>query len=253
MNKIWMMGSVAAVATVAAMVWGAPPARSSQDWLAKAQSEFATKARDAVIQRRIGQGMSQNMNQDQGVAQNPVMVAVATPADQLAPVAAEPAPAPPATVTQEPAAAPVVESTKELPVAPAASEAVSSPTEVVPMSQPVELSVDTPARREGAADPAVAESEVRHVAASKPAEVAPPVQAEAAPLQAEPVIKRAARPSVAETQPREVASKNRHVAKQTAPVRASRRSGSDNSVEAQGMRALRQHAPEIAAMIGRYM
>ena len=55
MSKIWMMSSVASIAAVAAMAWGAQPARSSQDWLAKAQSEFATKARDAVIQRRLSQ------------------------------------------------------------------------------------------------------------------------------------------------------------------------------------------------------
>ncbi len=48
MKTVWMMSSAAAVAAVVAMVWGAQPARSSQDWLAKAQSEFATKARNAV-------------------------------------------------------------------------------------------------------------------------------------------------------------------------------------------------------------
>jgi hypothetical protein len=249
MNKIWMMGSVAAVAVVAAMVWGAQPARSSQDWLAKAQSEFATKARDAVIQRRIGQGTSQDEGAAQTVARNSVPDAAATPADLQ-----------PATVAETPAApieAPVAETLKDRPAAnemivlasatpETSSFGVAAPADIAP-AQPAAVLV-TPA------------SDVRDVRAHGTTDAVAPQPAEVAPPQAEPETvpavrtpRRLATPAVAETEPREAAHKARRVAKQNTPAGAGRRSGSDNSVAAQGMRALRQHSPELAAMVGRYM
>jgi hypothetical protein len=55
MKKFWMMGGAIIAATVAAMIWNSAPVRSSQNLLSKAQSEFATKARDALKQRQMAQ------------------------------------------------------------------------------------------------------------------------------------------------------------------------------------------------------
>jgi hypothetical protein len=55
MNKFWMMGGAIIAVSVTAMVWSAGPVRSSENLLGKAQSEFAMKARDALIQRYMTQ------------------------------------------------------------------------------------------------------------------------------------------------------------------------------------------------------
>jgi ribonuclease E len=239
-----MMGSVAAAATVAAMVWGAQPARSSQDWLAKAQSEFATKARDAVIQRRIGQGPEPAAAPNR--VENSASVAAATPVELPATVAETPAPI----------ETPVAETFKDKPTVnetivlasatPETGSAVAAAADVALPARPAEAPVaPAPDVRDAAAP------ETTDAVASQPAEVAPP-QPEPEMVPAARTTRRA-RPSVVETEPRAAAPKPRRAAKAAVQARAGRRSGSDNSIEAQGMRALRQHAPEIAAMVGRYM
>ena len=55
MMKFWMMGGAVIAVSIAAMVWNTGPVRSSEKLLSKAQSEFATKARDALIQRKTAQ------------------------------------------------------------------------------------------------------------------------------------------------------------------------------------------------------
>lgn len=55
MNKFWMMGGAVIAVSVAAVVWNSGPVRSSENLLGKAQSEFAMKARDALIQRQMAQ------------------------------------------------------------------------------------------------------------------------------------------------------------------------------------------------------
>jgi hypothetical protein len=55
MKKFWMMGGAVIAVAVTAMVWNSGPVRSSENLLGKAQSEFAAKARDALIQRQMGQ------------------------------------------------------------------------------------------------------------------------------------------------------------------------------------------------------
>jgi hypothetical protein len=55
MNKFWMMGGAIIAVSVTAMVWSAGPVRSSENLLGKAQSEFAMKARDALLQRYMAQ------------------------------------------------------------------------------------------------------------------------------------------------------------------------------------------------------
>ena len=55
MKKFWMMGGAVIAVSVTAMVWNTGPVRSSENLLGKAQSEFAMKARDALMQRQMGQ------------------------------------------------------------------------------------------------------------------------------------------------------------------------------------------------------
>lgn len=55
MKKFWMIGGAVIAASVVAMAWNTAPVRSSEKLLSKAQSEFATKARDALIQRQMAQ------------------------------------------------------------------------------------------------------------------------------------------------------------------------------------------------------
>jgi len=55
MKKFWMMGGAVIAVAVTAMVWNSGPVRSSENLLGKAQSEFAAKARDALIQRQMAQ------------------------------------------------------------------------------------------------------------------------------------------------------------------------------------------------------
>src|SRR5882757_6661638 len=55
MNKFWMMGGAVIAVSVTAVVWNSGPVRSSENLLGKAQSEFAAKARDALIQRQMAQ------------------------------------------------------------------------------------------------------------------------------------------------------------------------------------------------------
>lgn len=242
MKTIVMMSSAAAVAAVAAMVWGAQPARSSQDWLAKAQTEFATKARDAVIQRQAGK--------DFGSAENQTSVASA---EFSTSVAAAPALRTPE-VAQAPVAPLTVEPVKNVTVASLPADVVTAP------DQPAAPAFNEPVREQAAA-PAPVQPDINTVTVTKPAEpvapqpvIAPMPQVKAeAPAVVAPVAP-IAKPAVAESQPRDVApQKARRVAKSTVSPHASRRPASDSSMEKRGLDALRQRAPEIAAMVSRYM
>lgn len=242
MKTIVMMSSAAAVAAVAAMVWGAQPARSSQDWLAKAQTEFATKARDAVIQRQTGK--------DFGGAEYQASTASA----ELPASVAAPAPVRMPDVAQAPAVPLAVEPVKELTVASLPTDIVTTP------AQPAAPSFNEPVREQAAA-PAPVQPDINTVTMTKPAEpvalpqpIAPTPQVKAeAPAVAAPVVP-ITKPVVAESQPRDVTpQKARRVAKSTVSTHASRRPASDGSMEKRGLDALRQRAPEIAAMVSRYM
>jgi hypothetical protein len=111
MNKFGMMGSTVLAASVAAVIWGAGPVRSTENLLGKAQSEFAAKARDALIQRQMAQTTTAPM----------VMAAPKTEA-----------PTPYVVASLEPVAAPVI--SREIRVeapAPEAQAAVEPPTVTV--------------------------------------------------------------------------------------------------------------------------
>ena len=53
MSKFWMIGVTAIVVSVASVALQVRPVRSSDDLLGKAQAQFAIKARDALVQRRM--------------------------------------------------------------------------------------------------------------------------------------------------------------------------------------------------------
>jgi hypothetical protein len=55
MRKYWMIGAAVIAMSAAAALWSPQPVRSSEVLLGKAQSEFATKARDALIRRRMAE------------------------------------------------------------------------------------------------------------------------------------------------------------------------------------------------------
>ncbi|MBA2399350.1 MAG: hypothetical protein H0V72_11725 [Bradyrhizobium sp.] len=60
MNKFWVMGGASIALSVAAMVWNPGTDRSSKNLLGKAQSEFAMKARSALMQRRMAQASTES-------------------------------------------------------------------------------------------------------------------------------------------------------------------------------------------------
>lgn len=249
MKTILMMSSAAAVAAVAAMVWGAQPARSSQDWLAKAQSEFATKARDAVIQRQIGKAS--------GGSPSAALVTESDSAELPVPVTADLAPELAPTVAQASIVPPASAPSADLPVASAHADVVTPSTrsEVVAFAEPA---------HEEAAVPTQTQPEAHDVVMSKPAEIVAPQPVAATTPQAVPetrvaaapaefATKHIASPSVADTQPRNAAPQKARRVARAAPASTDRRSTSDAAMRARGLEALRQHSPELAAMVSRYM
>jgi hypothetical protein len=168
MSKFWIMGGAAIAVSVAAIGWNCRPAHSSNPLLGKAQSEFATRARDALIQRRM--------------AQIPVTSEVA-----LAPVVPATAPVVPVipdtlAVASEASLAPertyVVASLE--PVAPPANSFAKSPDTSVASQPPAADSVKAQPSEVLASEP---------VAPSAPPEVAATEQKPATEIEAEaPVV-----------------------------------------------------------------
>ncbi|MGJ4949626.1 hypothetical protein [Bradyrhizobium sp. HKCCYLS20291] len=236
MTKILMLSSVAAISAIVAMPWGAQPARSSQDWLAKAQSEFATKARDAVIQRKIGA--------DAGVAP-----ASTTQPPSVAEAADQPA------APRPPAAVPAVAAAKDVPATPEREPG----TAMVLASAPTQTMITPPAKpalEEPTPPPAVVPVAAPAREDSKPADVLSQQPVDAAPAQPAPAVSTAA-PTTAPAKIAEPAARNettqkpRRASKAVASAHTSNRPGS--TMEERGLQALRQHAPDIAAMVARYM
>ena len=94
MRKFWMMGGAIIAVSVAAMAWNTQPVRSSESLLGKAQSEFAMKARDALMQRYMAQSSTASVaavaSKSIAVASlepvaAPVVIASKTPLEAIAP------------------------------------------------------------------------------------------------------------------------------------------------------------------------
>jgi hypothetical protein len=244
MSKIWMMGGVAATALMAVLAATPEPARSSQDLLAKAQSEFATKARTAVMQRRVAQDATQAASQDPAVLEE---IAAPQPAPYMV-ASLESLPPSPAARAETPviAAAPVpVERSVEVPVVTGNSESI-----VTKASAPV-------------ADAAIVEKTAEVTVSPQPAGVVPESEPAAiAAAATPPVIEQVApstdaavRPDAAARPHAAVTRKTRRASNQLATGHTTRQSEPGVSLDAmpRSLRSLRARAPEIAAMIERYM
>lgn len=169
MSKFGMMSGAAAIAMIAAVAWNYRPAHASDPLLGKAQSEFAIRARDALIQRRMAQ-----VSVTSEVAMAPVLPATASTVpvipDTLA-VATEPS---------TPSERTYVVASLE-PVAPPANSFAKSPDTSVASQPP-------------AAD--TVKAQPSEVLASEP--VAPPVQPEVAATEQKPATEIEAEAPVAE-------------------------------------------------------
>src|SRR4051812_35122554 len=107
MSKIGITSGTAIALSVLATVFSYQPSHASDALLAKAQSEFTAKARDAVLQRRAQ-------------AMGPMLASVQSRPVQETSTAASPAPA----VVSTPA--PVMASDRSIPVRPAATPAATA-------------------------------------------------------------------------------------------------------------------------------
>jgi hypothetical protein len=248
MSKFWMMGVAAITITVAVVALDSRPVRSSEDLLGndllgKAQSEFAIKARDALVQRRMVQASTApELASAPSVPQAPYKVAslepvapptIAVPQAIVLPVA----PVPPAVTVETPeapvASRPAVKKTEE-------KTAVKQPT-----TEPQVTSLPGAPATEYAVTPkpapTVAVTPALTTVAAKGVTPTGGTQRERA------------------KGPRQVqrASNAPRTALKTAPraktiVRRSETYASRNSMP-YDMEALRARAPEIAAAIARYM
>jgi hypothetical protein len=252
MNKFWMMGSTVIAASVAAVIWGAGPVRSTENLLGKAQSEFAAKARDALIQRQMAQ------------------------ATMAPPVSAAPkteAPSPIVVASLEPVAAAVVVTREIRAEAPAVEPqaAVEPPTvAAAPAEAPIALqaTVSAPAPAPTPAAEETQATKLQLAALEEPTSKVLPKQiavapvAEAAraetpvvtPTQAEPRRKFKTERKTRQVQ-REIRTNDGYRAERTERrERAERYERRAPRYETPyNLETLRARAPEIAAAIARYM
>ena len=246
MMKFWMMGGAVIAASITAMVWNTAPVRSSEKLLSKAQSEFATKARDALIQRQMAQAptVSTPTTPPKSIPLPPDVF------PSLEPVAAAPIPAPETSVE---IAAP---ETPTVTLASLDTPAVSRD----PLSSPATL--PAPARLPA---PAVEDvSAARPQMASLPEEPKAPVLAPVLPkrIDVAPMSEVAAAepPAVTRTfaEPQrqfKAERKTRHIKRERRTndivYRSERRAPRYSTPY--NLETLRARAPEIAAAIARYM
>jgi ribonuclease E len=246
MNKFGMMGSTVLAASVAAVIWGAGPVRSTENLLARAQSEFAAKARDALIQRQMAQATMAPL----------VMAAPRTEA-----------PSPYVVASLEPVAAPVV--TREIRVeapAPQPQAAVEPPTvAAAPVEAPITLQATVSIPAPAPAPAAEEAQETKFQMASLPEEpkssvlpkqIAVAPVSEAAKTETPAVTRTRAEPrrkSKAERKTRQVQRERRtsDVYRAERPDRVAR--PAPRYATPYNLETLRARAPEIAAAIARYM
>jgi hypothetical protein len=212
------------------------PVRSSEDLLGKAQSEFAIKARDALIQRRMAQ-----------TSTAPAVASQPTSAPQRPYVVA----------SLEPVAPPTIAVSKEIEaIAPASpmvnANPLDAPIASAKLSAPPEFAVAPAAEPKKATEPQTASlpesPAAREAVTPKPAIASP---SELATVTTQTIASTAAKPRQSE----KVTHKARRTPsepKTKTVVRRSRPDVSRNSMP-YSIEALRSRAPEIAAAIARYM
>jgi hypothetical protein len=245
MRKFWMIGGAVIAMSAAAALWNPQPVRSSEVLLGKAQSEFAVKARDALIRRRMAElpMLPTDISAPPSVPTPPYVVVslepvppptFEAPKESIVPIA----PVSPATVAES-HDAPVAIS--DLPVLP---EFVAVPkTEKKEAAEPQIVSLPEPPAVENVVTPklvpAVAPTP-ELITVTMPVVAAPVVT----PIRATPQA------------PAKVAHKA-HRAANNEPntnivVRRSERAAPGYSTP-YSLETLRAHAPEIAAAIARYL
>jgi hypothetical protein len=246
MKKFWMMGGAVIAVSVAAMVWNAGPVRSAENLLARAQSEFAAKARDALIQRQMAQATMAPLAiaVSKTDAPSPYVVAsldpVAAPAVATREIRFEaPAPEPQAAVEPQTVTVASVEPQIALPAA------VSGPAPA-----PTPAAEETPATKLQVA----ALEEPKSSVLPKQIDVAP--VSEAAKAETRAVTRTSAEPRrqfKAERKTRHVQRERRtnDVYRAERPERFERRA--PRYATPYNLEALRARSPELAAAIARYM
>jgi hypothetical protein len=244
MRKFWMMSGAIIAVTAAAVAWHPQPVRSSEGLLGKAQAEFATRARDALIARRMAQAPTAPAvtSAPSSVPTQPYVVASLEP---IAPptiatreatvVAVAPVPAAPTSDSMD---APV-ESTKLT----ASPEFVAAPkTDDKETTEPQIATLPAPLTAESAVTP-------------KPAPVVAPTP-ELATVTTPVVTTPTAIPTDATPrQPAKVAHKAHATPNQPNSNTAARRSEqvAPRYSTSYSLDALRARSPELAAAIARYM
>jgi hypothetical protein len=242
MNKFWMMGVAAITVTVAVMALDSRPVRSSEDLpgkdlLGKAQSEFAIKARDALVQRRMVQASTAQASTAPELASAPPSV----PQSPYKVASLEPV-APPTITVPQAVVSPVAPVSPELPAAKKTEEKTEDKEST---TEPQVTSLPGSPATENAVTP-------------KPAPIVA-VTPELTTVTAKGVTpaggtQRARAKNIRQAQRASNAPK---IAPKTAPrtktiVRRSEPYASRNSMP-YSMEALRARAPELAAAIARYM
>jgi hypothetical protein len=243
MRKFWMMSGAIIAVTVAAVAWHPQPVRSSEGLLGKAQAEFATKARDALIARRVAQAPTAPAatSAPSSAPTEPYVVASLEP---IAPptiatreatvVAVAPVPATP---TSDSLDAPV-----ESPKLAASPEFAAAPKTDKETTEPQIATLPAPEAAESAVTP---KSAPAVAPAPEPATVATPVVATPTVIPAG-AMPRAPLKVVHKARPTPNESNTNTVVRRT--ERAAPRYSTPYSIE-----ALRAHSPELAAAIARYM
>jgi hypothetical protein len=244
MRKFWMIGGAVIAMSAAAALWSPQPVRSSEVLLGKAQSEFATKARDALIRRRMAElpMMPAEMSAPPSVPTTPYVVAsleplapptIAAPKESIVPSPVSPGMT--AGFSDAPAASPNLSVLPEFVAVPKTADREATEPQIVSLPEPP------------AAETAVTPKPVPAVAPTPElARVITPVVAAPAvtPIRATPqaqakVVHKAHRPPNNESNTNTV-------------VRRSERAAPGYSTP-YSIETLRAHAPEIAAAIARYM
>ncbi|MBA2398705.1 MAG: hypothetical protein H0V72_08390 [Bradyrhizobium sp.] len=238
MSKFWVMGGAIMAVSVAVMAWNTQPVRSSESLLSKAQSEFAMKARDALMQRYMAQSATASA------------AAVAPKSTALLPYAV---------ASLEPVAAPMVVARKT------SLEAIAPQPQTVtvaPLDAPIAMQEVAPPPPVALPDPSADGTPATKMQiASLPDEpqmsLSPKPIAEAAPVSE---LAKADRPivtptSVAPRRQTKAAHNTRH--KQEQPitntvVHRSKRTAS-RTLTPRDLESLRARSPELAAAIARYM
>jgi hypothetical protein len=245
MSKFWVMFGVAIAVSITGVAWNAQPVGASDNLLGKAQAEFAVKARDALIQRRMA-GVSivpTETSAPPSVPTPPYVVAslepaapptIAAPKESMVPIASV-SPTTTAGSSDVPVALPNLPVLPEFMAAPKIEDKEAGEPRIVSLPEPpVAENAVTP-------KPALAVAPTPEFAAvTKPVVAAPAViPTRATPQAPAKVAHKAHRPPNNEPNTNTI-------------VRRSEREAPGYSTP-YSIETLRAHAPEIAAAIARYM